>query len=158
MTDALKIFVYGLTDPRNGLIRYIGKTVNGMKRPRAHGLKLQLDRESTHKANWIRQLQQLGLSYGVIVLETVPEDRLSEAEILWIARGRDEGWPLTNLTDGGDGCRASEETRSKMSLAKKGKKFTEEHKRKNLRSQQWSETFFRTEEQDLYSQDRTCFV
>lgn len=109
--------IYGLTDPRSGLIRYIGKSSCGLKRPRHHGADrvLRLD-TNKHKVNWIRQLMSLGLNYGVLVLDAVLDSTaLSGLERHWVAHGRSNNWPLTNLTDGGEGLfNPSPETRAKI--------------------------------------------
>lgn len=114
--------VYGLVDPRTSLVRYVGRSSNGMQRPKHHRHQLRKD----YRSNWIRELKQHGLSYGIAVLEeyTSP-DALGEAERWWIAYGRMSGWPLTNLTDGGDGgtpgYRHTEESKKLMSEGKTGK-------------------------------------
>lgn len=134
--------IYGLVDPRISIVRYIGKSTSGMKRPRNHMLVSKLKRDHTHKANWIRELMDLGLIYEIVILECVTTvGLLDEAERRWIAHGRSRGWPLTNLTEGGDGqtspmpastrakireARArqapfSAETLAKMSKSRKGK-------------------------------------
>lgn len=97
-----KYIVYGLTDPRSGLIRYVGKSAKGLRRPRdqVH----HAPRENNYKAKWIRQLLRLGLDYGIAILEVcITPEELSEAEKKWIAKLRNDGLPLTNLTDGGEG-------------------------------------------------------
>src|SRR6266436_3119666 len=91
-------------DPRDGQWRYVGKSSSGLRRPRSHGLSF-LNKERTYKANWIRQLQSLGLNYEIEVLEDLESaDRLAEAEMEWIAECRRQGVALTNLTDGGEGA------------------------------------------------------
>lgn len=130
--------IYALTDPRTGEIRYIGKSSSGLARPQEHGGR-HLPRDRSRKGDWIRALQKDGLSYGVSVLEEFPSnDGVDPAEIRWIAYGRSQGWDLTNLTDGGDGCfgrkmseagraklrarKFSPETREKIAASKRGKK------------------------------------
>lgn len=94
--------IYGLVDPRTLLVRYVGKSAKGMLRPREH--RRQLHREDTYKARWLKSLLALGLDYTIVVLEEIASaDLLADAEVWRIAYGRASGWPLTNLTDGGDG-------------------------------------------------------
>jgi len=63
-----------------------------------------------------------GLNYEVRVLEEVAQqDDLDEAEVRWIAHGRAQGWPLTNLTAGGERGVRSQETRDKLRALKTGK-------------------------------------
>jgi hypothetical protein len=91
--------IYGLIDPRTRLIRYVGLSSRGMRRPKEHRLRSCPD---TYCRRWIRQLHALGLDYEVAVLEVLASAvQLDEAERWWIAFGRACGWPLTNVTDGG---------------------------------------------------------
>jgi hypothetical protein len=113
--------VYGLTDPRGGEIRYVGKSTTGMIRPAQHGFPSSLAKENTHKSKWIRQLQGIGMKYGIVVLEELASvDGLYGREQAWIDHGRMQGWPLTNSTDGGPGTTGrttGEETKRKISEA-----------------------------------------
>jgi hypothetical protein len=138
----MRNFIYGLVDPRTTFIHYIGKSSIGMDRPREHMRASELRHDTTRKSVWIRQLLADGITYEIKVLEYVADkERLNEAERRWIAHGRQANWPLTNLTDGGDGASSprppetlakiraaralqpphSEESRAKMSAARKGK-------------------------------------
>ncbi len=100
-----QFIIYGLTDPRTSEVRYVGLSSKGMSRPRCHSFPFNLAKDGkTHKANWIRGLMDAGLVYGILVLEeAASSDDLPAAERRWIAHGRAQGWPLTNLTDGGEG-------------------------------------------------------
>ena len=110
-----RIFIYGLRDPRSMMIRYVGKTNTGMRRPLSHAEKQCLDIErNTHKVNWIRSLLKLGLMYEVVVLEHVSiVADLDSAERKWIRWGREAG-VLVNLTDGGTGGPQPPEVIEKM--------------------------------------------
>lgn len=123
-----KFIIYALIDPRTNEVRYIGKSSTGLRRPERHARPGSLAKDGTWKARWIRKLQAEGATYRIEVLEEVDRERLSLAEIEWIAKGRALGWPLTNLTDGGDGMsgfRFSEETRRKISERLKGKRLSD---------------------------------
>lgn len=113
-----QFLVYGLTDPRTGEIRYVGKSAKGMKRPQEHGRK---GRGNGRCKNWVASLAKIGLKCGIEVLECCETlDELSTAEVRWIKKGRDAGWRLTNLTDGGEGAPGhikSPATRRKLSQA-----------------------------------------
>ena len=125
-------FIYGLVDPRTDAVRYIGKTKNGLKRPRMHGLPSRLKKDKTYKANWIREILTLGLTYTIRVLEEVPIADLCSAEQTWITFGLEAGWPLTNLTRGGEGLHGhvfTAEHRAKISMANRGRKLTEAHRK-----------------------------
>jgi len=117
-----RFLIYALTDP-DGAIRYVGKSSSGLRRPREHGSPADLGRP-TYKANWIRALRSQGHDFAIVVLEEIHQRAdLNAAERRWIARGRAEGWRLTNATDGGDGGATntgrqwSEKTRHRMSKA-----------------------------------------
>ncbi len=100
-----RLLVYALIDPRTERVRYIGKSMRGLHRPKAHtAASVVKQSANTHRGRWIAQLLAIDLAPVVRVLQacSTPE-ALSDAEIAWIAHGRREGWPLTNITDGGDG-------------------------------------------------------
>lgn len=94
---APKYFIYGLVDPRDLLIHYVGLSSRGMRRPREH----------RHSSNlgcgkWVKQLQAAGLDYEIVVLEELPDDSaIGVTERWWIAYGKACGWPLENLNAGG---------------------------------------------------------
>lgn len=95
------IFIYGLIDPRTSEIRYIGYTPDLDKRLRYH-IK-DSKKEHNHKANWIKQLLREGLKPEITILQEVPYNQWAIAEMAWIRLGWEEGWPLTNDTEGGGG-------------------------------------------------------
>lgn len=115
--------IYGLCEPQTWLLRYIGKSSSGLVRPRRHTHKTALKLRD-HCHNWIRSLVESGRKPEIIVLETLPDDssaaELKNAEIRLISFFRSLGYPLTNLTDGGEGTsgyKQSEETRRKIGEA-----------------------------------------
>lgn len=116
--------IYALRDPRDGSVRYIGKSSFGIERCKQHGAPAAMRKDRTHKGAWIRSLHRLGLSYVTDILMVLPDgDGLNDAEMRWIAEARELGWPLTNHTDGGGGLsgrKHSAEARAKMSVARKG--------------------------------------
>jgi hypothetical protein len=150
--------IYGLIDPRNGQLRYIGKSENGLKRAQ--------DPHSPRCGNWLKQLKKLGLNVEIEILEELPNashEILNEAEVFWIGYFKMVGVNLTNLTSGGDGVRGiplhldhrlkisralkgrpsprkgaklSKETRRAMSEAHKGLKFSDDHRASISRSNQ----------------------
>lgn len=105
--------IYALVDPRTKDIRYVGKSWLGTKRSR--------EPHYGSCGSWIESLQRAELMPQVEILQTLPTDTnessLSAAEVYWIARGRQLGWPLTNLTDGGGGtCYRSSTWRTQISF------------------------------------------
>lgn len=99
--------IYGLVDPFTREIRYIGKTIlNPSQRLCSHvseARRSDIDRRHYHKNRWISNLLAKGAYPEVIILETVLSDDWQDAEKRWIQKGRDLGWRLTNLSDGGEG-------------------------------------------------------
>jgi hypothetical protein len=127
---APQFLIYGLVDPRTKLVRYVGCSSKGLVRPRAHAHPKTLAKDRTHKANWIRSLLEEGYAYEIAVLASSTEEALKADEVWWIAYGRASAWPLTNLTDGGDGTLGwspSPEYRAALSARFKGRVFTPEH-------------------------------
>jgi hypothetical protein len=128
-----KNLIYGLVDPRTDEIRYIGKSTSGLKRPREHMSASSL-RLRSHKNNWINILLGLELQPEIRILEEAPNDCpcLGDYERFWIAQGRGLGWPLTNMTKGGDGGGGPKtpEGLARMAAAHKGKSPTPETRAK----------------------------
>lgn len=113
-----------MRDPRTREIRYVGKTTQGMRRPRDHMRSGALSKDHTHKGCWIRLLIKEGLTPEIIILETaVCAEVLNTLERQWIRIGRAAlGKRLTNLTEGGEGAlglEVSVSTRLKHSDARK---------------------------------------
>jgi len=129
-----KCLVYALIDPTTDHIRYIGKSTSGLARPKAHAYPSKNAIDQTHRGHWIRSLLAQGLIYRIEVLEECDSpDAVAKAECAWIARKRAEGCPLTNATDGGEGCvgrRLSDETRRKIGLANAARLNTPEARAK----------------------------
>src|SRR5271166_3360522 len=102
MENTYKNLIYGLIDPRDGQLRYIGLSSSGMSRPKDHGKESRLKRNKTRTGNWIKSLQSQGLTYEIEVLEEYPNDishkDLEEAEIWNIAYYKSLGCELYNHT------------------------------------------------------------
>jgi hypothetical protein len=130
--DAPQHLIYGLVDPRTMLVRYVGCSSRGLTRPRQHVAPRER-KFNRYKDRWIAQLEAAGLSYEIAVLAPSTRETLKADEVWWIAYGRASGWPLTNLTDGGDGTLgfvSGPETRAKISAYHKGRKHSAEHNAK----------------------------
>lgn len=120
--NTLQFLIYGLVDPRTLLVRYVGLSRTGMVRPYKHGMPSCLKADgNTHKANWIRSLQSHGLKYEVVLFQESSPEAICDDERWWIAFGRACGWPLTNVTDGGDRVQYTPEVRAKMSAARRAR-------------------------------------
>lgn len=121
--------IYGLVDPVTAMVRYIGKSATGLLRPTQHTTPCLLAKDHTWKARWIRGLFAQGLRPTVRVLEVASPDVLDDMERYWIAQGHGLGWPLTNLTSGGEGFRGrhTEEAKRKTSAALLGRPKSAAH-------------------------------
>lgn len=136
-------YIYALIDPRTGEVRYIGKSHRPCERLANH----LNDRSICHRTNWLRSLVAAGLKPTLKILaEAYPSSSWQAAERAWIQYAREQGWPLTNGTDGGDGVpglspetrerivaasrgrKPSPETRARIGKASKGRKHTEAYK------------------------------
>jgi hypothetical protein len=96
-----QVYIYGLADPRDHAIRYVGKT----------GLELgaRLDwhiKEPTNRgmAEWLGSLWLCGIRPEIAVLEICHVSKWENAERVWIARMRRVG-PLLNVEHGGESVR-----------------------------------------------------
>ena len=119
--------IYGLVDPRDGQLRYVGKSTSGMKRPKSEFQRVLSGFEGRgHRCNWILGLAAANLCYKIVVIQEFDNpDILGEAEIFWIAYFRNMGFDLTNITLGGDGAsgyRHTDETLSHLREIHKGKR------------------------------------
>ncbi len=153
-----KVYIYGLYDPRDYQLRYIGKTEKLRKRL-WHHLKDAKAGQKTYKANWMRQLLSEGLEPTIGILMETTEDNWPEDERTCIAEAVANGANLTNLTEGGEGIIGyghSEETKRKISQSNKdqgkippswkGRKQSPEHIRKRVEARQEGGNYGHSEE------------
>lgn len=115
------IFIYALVDPITTEIRYIGKTADLSTRLRAHINDAKTG--NNHRDNWVKKLCNQNLRPDLVILQEVTEDTWEIAERAWIRYGWEQGWRLTNSTEGGEGAygrKLSAESINKMSNAARG--------------------------------------
>ncbi len=121
----MKVVIYVLKDPRNGEVRYVGKT-NNLERRLDHHIREAKKREKTYKARWIRGLLAEGIKPVAEVLETCDESTWQERERFWIAHFDQ----LVNTSVGGIGVAISAPRPSSwgraISEARKGHQVSEE--------------------------------
>ena len=146
------VYIYALLDPE-GQPFYVGKTINLKQRWRNHFNQANAG-TSLHVYNKIRRLlesghQESGHQPVMRVLEKTNLEECDARERFHIQRLQDEGFHLTNLTSGGEGGAGfteestrkrlktrrknghgqhSEETKRKLSAAKKGRPLSPEHR------------------------------
>lgn len=86
--------VYGLTDPRDGHVFYVGMTD---QHPSTRLFLHLNDRSNEPKAEYIDALRKISLEPGYTTLQVCPDKKSAAvAETWWIATGNMLGWPLTN--------------------------------------------------------------
>ncbi len=123
-------FIYGLFDPRNCQLRYIGKANNLPKRLKQH-IHFARHGAKSYKNTWIRSLLFEGLEPSIEALEEVSIDKWEGIEKEWLAECKKFGLRLTNTTEGGLGGRGGKgepltvEHKRKIGIANSGKKPTE---------------------------------
>lgn len=122
------VFIYALSDPITGKIRYIGKAKNLTTRLAKH---LRDRGEKNHRAVWIRSLQKTKNAPVLTTIDEVLETEWPMCEVAYIEFFRDQGCNLVNANAGGvGGHNPSEETRIKIGAANRGKKRSSETRAK----------------------------
>jgi hypothetical protein len=111
-------YIYGLVDPRNHQLRYVGKTVlTPSRRLATHRWQARKAKHKRHVLAWISSLEVENLVPELIEIERVePFGDWEEAEQFWIAYYKFVGADLCNLTIGGEGAtgaKVSEENKAK---------------------------------------------
>ena len=82
------VYVYGLRDPRDGRIRYVGQTKDLKARLNAH----VTGSRDTPKHAWIQSLKKENINVELVILEQVEAGRTAcEAEDRWIHVAQAEG-------------------------------------------------------------------
>lgn len=127
--------IYGLYDPITKQVRYVGKTVSGLRRRLDAHLYNARHRLKQPCAHWVGSLLARGLHPEIFEIEVCPPGAdWEEAERFWIESLRALGCRLLNLSVGGGagalGWRASDDTKRKMSTSRMGRVVTEETRKK----------------------------
>lgn len=98
-----KGYVYGLVDPRDGVIRYIGKSINfPTARYTGHLSDAKTTNIISRKVKWMRELIDADLTPDIVVLDVVDCDKLLDAEQAWILKLWDQPGHLVNLVGAPD--------------------------------------------------------
>ncbi len=125
--------IYVLIDPRDGRVRYVGKTICLKKRLSSHIKEAMNGKKHNHRLHWIRDLVYSSFLPIGVILEIGIGNGWANAERKWIQTFKDAGASLVNGTNGGDGTDGhiqSQETRAKISLIHRGKTISPEHRDK----------------------------
>jgi group I intron endonuclease len=129
-------FIYILTDPTTGEVRYVGKTNSTRRRLYSHINECKGNKTS-HKINWIKSLLENDKSPLIAIIDKVDISEWQFWESFWIEQFKQWGCRLTNLTKGGDGGLGYKHTisaKKKMRKSKLGISLSEEHKTKISKS------------------------
>lgn len=87
-------YIYSLSDPGSGKIKYIGMTKNPEQRLKAYKSCRAGNREVK---NWLIWLEMSGLEPQMNILEKVNDYSLAKKkEKRWIKKGISRKWPLLN--------------------------------------------------------------
>ena len=119
-------FLYTLSDPRDGAIRYVGITSQPEYREKRHRKSFTDD----HRGHWVAQLHRENLAPIFQVRTTFKDPAFAaDTERRLIGLLRASGYRLVNGTDGGDGypgATKNVEVRAKISKTLKGRKLPAE--------------------------------
>ena len=128
----MKTTIYGIQDPTNDQLRYVGKTSVGLgRRLDKHIAPCKL-KKGSHCQNWLKGLVAQGIRPEIFEIETV-DGNGNDAERFWISYFRYIGADLTNIAAGGEGApgvKVSAETRAKLSKALTGSVHSAETRKK----------------------------
>lgn len=114
--------IYTLSDPRTGLVLYVGKSNDPKQRYRRH----IYENKVTRKGSWIKSLILNGLMPVMDVIDSIPVSDWEFYEKQYIKMYKACGANLLNMNEGGNRAMASLETRFKQREAKFGKKISDE--------------------------------
>jgi len=86
------IYIYSLTDPRDGMVKYIGKSKNPEKRLKAHGL----DSDSPDKYLWFLELKRENSCPTLDIIDTCDKEGSNFMENFYISLFVTWGFDLYN--------------------------------------------------------------
>lgn len=113
-----------------GLPKYVGKSKNFNQRIKQHLNKDRFIYKSWFY-NWLNKQINESIEYFIDVLEICNDNNWQEKEKYWIKHIRENGYKLTNMTDGGDGNNNqifNKESNEKRVLKLRGQKRTLEQR------------------------------
>lgn len=93
-------FIYALKEIGADEYRYVGKS-NKPKKRLYHHIR-NSKKLKTYKQKWIQSVLKRSSNIEFVILEEVDVEKWGEREIYWIDRLKNEGYRLSNATEGGD--------------------------------------------------------
>lgn len=95
MTD--KVYIYQLVDPRNGDIRYVGRTKNTKQRYAAYySASNAIYRQNFWFQQWLAKMRVDKVKLIMEVIDETTPDKANELERYYIRKALDEGCELFN--------------------------------------------------------------
>lgn len=134
--DNVIVKIYELRDPRDPECkpRYVGITVKPLKYRLSLHLHDAVTGKKHHRANWTRKLMREGVLPTIhLIEEVVGWEYACKTEQYWIKEFKEQGYKLTNSTDGGEGrvgYKVSQETIDKITSKTRGRIFSAEVRQK----------------------------
>jgi hypothetical protein len=137
-------FIYSLSCPTTGIVKYIGKATKPDMRYIAHTRRPS----SRPMKKWMSELNELGLLPVLSIIEECSMDSWEDRERWWIAHYRSiNGESLMNVLDGGNGTHGwisvkkhTSESRAKISASLKGRIQPEAEKAKRTATRRTPES------------------
>ena len=117
----MAITIYGLSNPDNDIIRYIGKTVDLDKRYKAHIKEALYGKRKSKKNTWLNALLIKNISPNIQVIDIVADEDGNFYERQYIKLFKSVGCNLLNMTQGGDGGAMNPEIAKASGLLRRGK-------------------------------------
>jgi group I intron endonuclease len=94
-------YIYTLSDPITGVVKYVGKTIKPKDRLRCHIKDAASNRRNNLSCNWIKSLLKKGLVPKMDIIDET-YGSWEWLEMYWISQFKTWGFKLKNTTDGGD--------------------------------------------------------
>jgi len=92
------VYVYGLVDPRDQRIRYVGQTRNLASRLACHVALARAENwRPSRKDRWIAELEAVHLAPRIAVLQTCMDGDATGVEDRWISSLAKMGWLLNEI-------------------------------------------------------------
>ncbi len=116
------IYIYTLSDSLG--VRYVGQTKNLKLRYYRHIFDGKNNGGKNKRCSWVKSLLNKNEKPIMEIIDEINEKEWVFWEQYWISQFKTWGFKLVNDSDGGEGSygrKVSDETKNKMSLAKKGK-------------------------------------
>lgn len=145
-----KCFCIYVFSDEGGVPKYVGKAKNFSTRINQHLNRDRFKYNHTYFYRWLNKQIAEDKEFFIDILEECNQENWKEREKYWIAHIKENNFPLTNMTEGGDGNNnqvfsresiikrsnslkghiVTQETRNKISVSHTGKKLSKETKQK----------------------------